>query len=145
MDALTLMQRDHETLKQLLERASEEERPETREDLLATIRAELAAHEAMEEQVFYPALRRHDEAKDLVLEGFEEHHVADVLLDELTEVRAATDTWKAKMKVLKENIEHHIEEEEGDMFDVARKVLAREELEELGTRMAAVKGAPPER
>ena len=139
MNALDLMLNDHEALKQLLEKAGNEEQPEAREQLLGTIRAELAAHEQMEEQVFYPALQKHDEAKDIVLEGVQEHHVADVILDELMAVSADSDVWKAKMKVLKENIEHHIEEEEGEMFEQAEQMLGSQQLEELGTRMRAVR------
>jgi hypothetical protein len=63
-----------------------------------------------------------------VLEGYEEHHVADVLLDELLDVPPDTDLWKAKVKVLKENVEHHMDEEEDELFKGARAVLDREEL-----------------
>ena len=67
--------------------------------------------------------------------------VADVILDELLDVPEESDLWHAKVKVLQENIEHHIEEEEGEMFKIARKVLEPEQLEDLGEKMAAVKEA----
>ena len=142
MNVLDVMHRDHENLKKLLGKAEEAEKGGEREQLLATIRAELAAHEVAEEQIVYPALRRHEEAKDIVMEGYEEHHVADVLLDELMDTKAESDVWKAKLKVLKESLEHHIEEEEGEMFKKARKVLERDQLEDLGRRMEAAKGTP---
>ena len=139
MDAIKLMKEDHVRLKSLLADAEKAEDGDKREGLLAVIRAEMAAHEVMEEQIFYPALRPHEEAHDVVMEGYEEHHVADILMDELMEVSADSDVWKAKMKVLKEAVEHHIEEEEGDMFKKARQVMNKGELEDLGRQMASVK------
>ena len=139
MDALKLMKADHETLKQLLEHAEHAEAEHDREKLLQKIRAELKPHERMEEEVFYPALKAHRNAKDIVLEGYEEHHVADVVFAELEDTPAGSDEWKAKMKVLKEGIEHHIEEEEGEMFKKARAVFDTGELEVLGERMQQVR------
>ena len=73
-------------------------------------------HEAIEEQLLYPALKPHAEARHIVLEGFEEHHVADVVLNELKSVATDSEKWAAKFKVLKESITHHIKEEERMMF-----------------------------
>jgi hypothetical protein len=139
MDAIKLMKEDHRRLKALLKDAEHAEDGDKREGLLAVLRAEMAAHEVMEEQIFYPALKPHEEAKDVVMEGYEEHHVADILMDELMDVRADSDVWKAKMKVLKEAVEHHIDEEESDMFKKARKVMERGQLEDLGRQMASLK------
>jgi hemerythrin-like domain-containing protein len=99
----------------------------------------LTVHEAIEEKILYPALEPHAEAHDLVLESFQEHHVADILIKELHELKKSDEQWGAKFKVLQENIEHHITEEERKMFPVARGVLAREELLALGARMRALK------
>jgi len=141
MDALKLMKEDHEKLKKLLERAEHAQAENNRENLLEKIRAELKPHERMEEEVFYPALKGHKNAKDIVLEGYQEHHVADLLFAELQNTPVGSDVWKAKMKVLKEGLEHHIEEEEGEMFKKARTVFDKNELEALGEQMAAVKQA----
>ena len=83
-------------------------------------------HELLEEQLLYPALAPHREARAIVLEGTQEHHVADVLLKELHRMRKNDERWGAKLKVLQESIEHHIEEEERRMFPIARGVLDRE-------------------
>lgn len=139
MDALELMHQDHERLKQLLSLAEHASKEDSRDDLFVMIRAAFVPHERMEEEIFYPALKSHRNAKDIVLEGYQEHHVADLLMDELIETPADTDVWKAKMKVLKESIEHHIEEEEGEMFKKARAVFEKTELQELGGRMEALK------
>jgi hemerythrin-like domain-containing protein len=132
MDALKLMKEDHEKLKKLLERAEHAQAENNRENLLEKIRAELKPHERMEEEVFYPALKGHKNAKDIVLEGYQEHHVADVIFAELENTPVGSDVWKAKLKVLKEGLEHHIEEEEGEMFKKARAVFDKNELEALG-------------
>lgn len=142
MNALELMKADHDRMKELFDEALEDNDPDARAQLLHQIRAELMVHERMEEDVFYPALRSGGEkAKEIVLEGYPEHHVIDVILDELLEVPEDADHWQAKLKVLKENLEHHISEEEGEMFKRARQSLGQETLEELGRKMEQVKQA----
>src|SRR5512132_1986093 len=127
MDALDLIKEDHKRLKKLLKETLEAEGSQ-REHRMDHLRSELVAHERMEEEVLYPRLRDEKKAREEVLEGYEEHHVADVILDELLDVPAETDLWKAKVKVLKENVEHHMDEEEDELFKEARAVLDREEL-----------------
>jgi iron-sulfur cluster repair protein YtfE (RIC family) len=111
----------------------------TRRELLETLRAALETHELMEEKVLYPALRSHPEARALVLEGYEEHHLADVIVGELVSVAEDDEQWGAKFNVLKENIEHHIQEEEGEMFPVARSIFSREDLQRLASEMLALR------
>jgi hypothetical protein len=141
VNALALMKSDHDRMKDLLDEALDADEPRERVELLHKIRAELMAHERMEEDVFYPALRSSAAANDVVLEGYEEHHVIDLILDELLDVPEESDEWKAKLKVLQENVEHHIEEEEGEMFAKAKQVFAAEMLEHLGAMMEASKDA----
>jgi hypothetical protein len=133
MDALDLIKQDHKRLRKLLEQTLEAQGAQ-REERMDYLRTELVAHERMEEEVLYPRLRDERKARDTVLEGYEEHHVADVLLDELLEVPPETDLWKAKVKV-----EHHMDEEEDELFKEARASLDREELERLGERMERIK------
>ncbi len=141
MDALQLLKRDHDKVKKLLTEgeATTERAEKTRTELLATIKQELTVHEDIEETIFYPALKEHPKAKDIVLEAYEEHNVVDTVMGELEATDVADERWAAKFKVMKENIEHHIEEEEGEMFKQARSVFEAEELRELGERMAARK------
>jgi hemerythrin superfamily protein len=141
IDAITLLENDHRRLEHLL-KDGEQTTPRTvkkRAALLATITTELAVHELIEEKILYPALEAHPQARDIVLEGFQEHHVADLILKELHELARNDERWQAKFKVLKENVEHHIQEEEGPMFRTARGVMTREELKILGARMAQMK------
>jgi hypothetical protein len=140
-NAIELLESDHEKVKKLLERGDDttERAVKTRTELFAEIKKEMEVHEAIEEEIFYPALKEHPKAKDIVLEGYEEHHVVDTILAELGETSVDDEKWAAKFAVMKENIEHHIEEEEDDMFAKARDVFAKDELEALGERMESRK------
>jgi hypothetical protein len=137
MDAISMLKKDHDKVKDLLEELERttERGVKTRSELFATIKGELTVHEIIEEEIFYPELKAHPKAKDIVLEGFEEHHVVDVLMGELEALPVEDETWGAKALVMKENVEHHIEEEEGEMFKAARSVFDRAELDDLGRRM----------
>ena len=141
MDALTLLKRDHDKVKGLLQELepTTERAVKTRAELFARIKSELTVHEIIEEEIFYPTLKQHPKAKDVVLEGYEEHNVVDTLMGELEALDVEDETWGPKAKVMIENIEHHIEEEEGEMFKTARSVFDKAELEELGSRMEARK------
>jgi hemerythrin-like domain-containing protein len=144
IDAITLLETDHRRLEELLKRGegTTERAVKERKALLDTIAAELTLHETIEERVLYPALKEHPEARDIVLEGFQEHHVADLIMKELYDTAVSDEQWGAKFKVFKENIEHHIKEEEGPMFRTARGVMSRDQLVAMGTRMAEMKAHP---
>ena len=141
MDALSLLKTDHDKVKKLLAEGEQttERGEKTRTELFETLKAEMMLHERIEEEIFYPALKEHPKAKDIVLEGYEEHHVVDEIMGELEATDVTDETWGAKFTVMKENIEHHIEEEEGDMFKQARDVFDEDELEDLGRRMQELK------
>ena len=140
-DPLTLLETDHRRFERLFEQGEKtsERAKKTRARLVETLAAELNVHELLEEKILYPALEPHAEAHDNVLEGYQEHHIADVVVRELRAVAASDESWGARFKVLKENVEHHITEEEREMFRVARAVLSREELDALGARMKALR------
>jgi hemerythrin-like domain-containing protein len=138
MNAITLLTDEHAAMRKLLtELESTTERGvKTREELFGRIKTDLTLHEIIEEEIFYPALKEHPKARDIVLEGYEEHNVVDTIVGDMEGVAFDDETWGAKAKVMQENIEHHMEEEEGDMFKKARQVFDESELEELGERMA---------
>ena len=137
MDAIALLKADHDKVKSLLAdlETTTERGVKTRTELFATIKGELTVHEIIEEEIFYPALKDHPKAKDIVLEAYEEHHVVDTVMAELDRLPVDDETWGAKAKVMQENVEHHMGEEEGEMFQKARQVFDKDELELLGTRM----------
>jgi len=138
MDAIKLLKEDHARIKPLLAELKEttDRAEKTRSELFSRIKQELTVHEIIEEEIFYPTLRQHPKAKDIVLEGYEEHDVVSRLMGELDGMDATDKRFGPKATVMAENVEHHIEEEEGEMFKTARQVFDDDELEELGDRMA---------
>ena len=141
MDAMTLLKEDHQKVKKMLaELESTTERGvKTREELFTRVKRELVVHEAIEEEIFYPALKEHPKTKEIALEGYEEHHVVDTVMAEIESVAYDDEKWGAKFTVMKENLEHHIEEEEGEMFKRAKQVFDEDELNQLGESMKARK------
>jgi hemerythrin-like domain-containing protein len=137
MDAIALLKEDHDKVKKLLDDldSTTERGVKTRDELFTKIKQDLQVHEAIEEEIFYPALKEHPKAKELVLEAYEEHHVVDMVMHEIDGVPYEDEAWGAKLTVMKENVEHHIEEEESEMFRQARQVFDKQELAELGERM----------
>ena len=140
-DPIELLKTDHRRFENLLKEgeATTERAKKGRREILGTLTSELNVHEALEEKILYPALKPHAEAHDLVLESFQEHHVADMIVKELHEVDKDDEQWGAKFKVLKENVEHHISEEENKLFPAARGVLKKDELLALGAQMRKLK------
>ena len=138
MNGLELLKADHRRVEKLLESldGTSEDDVERRRELFRELTDEMQAHEIIEEEILYPALKDHPKAREVVLEGYEEHHVVDTIMSELDDVPFDDETWAAKFSVMKENIEHHIEEEEEDMFEQATDIFDDEELETLGKRMA---------
>lgn len=141
MNAFALLKSDHEKVSGIFEQleGTTERATKTREQLFTKLKQELDVHAHIEETIFYPALKKEAETREITLEGFEEHHVMKILLKELESLGVDTEQWTAKLKVLKENVEHHVEEEEGEMFKSAREVFSQEQLDEFGTRMEAEK------
>ena len=146
-NAITMLKADHAVVKRLLRELSEttERAVKAREQLVARIERELKTHAQLEEEVFYPAFKAASEgtkAEDMFYEAAEEHHVVDMVLPALKAANPKSPEFKAKAKVLMDLIEHHVEEEEGEMFVKARNLLSDEQLRELGdlmkTRRAAI-------
>jgi hypothetical protein len=141
VDALALLKEDHDKAKKLMEElaATTERGVKTREEKWTKLLKELTIHENIEEEIFYPALHEKPTLKDIVLEALEEHHLVDDIVEQLKDTPFEDEHWSAKFKVTKENVEHHIEEEEGPMFSKVRQEFSRDELEELGSQMEASK------
>lgn len=137
MDAFKMLEEDHEKVKKLLKEADDttERGVKTREELFARIKQEMLVHETLEEELLYPTLKEHDKTKEVSLEGYEEHHVVNEIMAELEETPVDDEKWAAKFAVMKENVEHHIEEEEEEMFKKGRQVLDQEKIDALGERM----------
>ncbi|HYC59187.1 MAG TPA: hemerythrin domain-containing protein [Thermoanaerobaculia bacterium] len=141
-NAITMLKSDHATVKRLLRELAEtsERAVKQRESLVLQIERELKTHAQLEEEVFYPAFKAaaaKTDAEELFYEAAEEHHVADMVLPALKAANPKSHEFKAKAKVLKDLIEHHIKEEEQQMFAVARQLWDEDQLRELGDIMQA--------
>ncbi|MBW3594924.1 MAG: hemerythrin domain-containing protein [Actinobacteria bacterium] len=137
MDAFKLLEEDHHKVKKMLGELEDtsEQAIKTREELFAKIKQEMLVHETLEEELLYPTLKEHGKTKEVSLEGYEEHHVVNEIMAELEETAVDDERWAAKFAVMKENVEHHIEEEEGEMFKKGRQVLDQDQIDALGDRM----------
>jgi hemerythrin superfamily protein len=137
-NAIELLKDDHEQVKALFAQyeAAGPRAHQKKKGIAEEVFAELTVHTTLEEELFYPAMKRKtdQDGKDLVAEAVEEHHVVTTLMDELKGLDPADERYDAKFKVLMENVAHHIEEEEDEMFPEAEEVLG-ERLERLGQQM----------
>ena len=138
MDAFTLMKKDHSKVKKIFKQLEKSSTPEEREKLFPELKKELEAHAYMEENAFYPAMREAKPTHTSALEAYEEHHIVKILLAELDELPKYQEEWPAKLYVLKENVEHHVKEEEKEMFPKAKKILGKK-AKEVGEEMEKVK------
>ena len=138
MDAFELLKADHKTVSGLFDEL-EAATGKAKLSVFAQIKTELELHTHIEETIFYPALEKLEETHDLILEAYEEHKMVKTLLAKLSRARTANDEWQAQAKVLQENVDHHVDEEENELFDKAEDALGNEEIEALGQRMEAEK------
>jgi hemerythrin superfamily protein len=145
-DAIVLLKADHKKIKRLF-RAFEKAgkgATATRGDLVRRMIESLTVHTYLENEVMYPEVRKAlPEVEDDILESYEEHHVADVLCMELWTMDPGEEHFDAKTTVLIENVEHHIEEEEGEWFPKVREGMARKQLQEIGARMVDMRKSAP--
>jgi hemerythrin-like domain-containing protein len=141
-DALELIHSDHQEVSALFEQALNDGTPSAqRRKATAQILQALTVHAEMEEQLFYPALRKAGgrEDRDMVLEAYEEHGVVKDLVAKIEAIQGRDETLKAKLTVLKELVQHHVKEEESEVFGEARKRLGDERLQALGEEMQRFK------
>lgn len=149
MDALDLLTADHNRVRGLFAQfreASDGDDTTKMEAVAAKIFEDLEVHTKIEEQIFYPAVHDlNDELAEVVDEGVEEHHVVETLMTEARQLPASDPRWKAKLTVLMENVEHHAEEEETELFPQVRSACDAKKREEWAERMESLKaelGAP---
>ena len=140
LDAIKLLKNDHDEVEAMFKQffKMKKDGPQ-KSELIEQICTALTVHAEIEEEIFYPALEESNEARDITLEAYEEHRLVKQLLGELEAESKDTEEWTAKFTVLKENIEHHVEEEEGELFKKARQVLSEEEIEALGQQLLEAK------
>ena len=120
-DAIAILKQDHKKVKDLFSEYEETESKSKKEKIIAEALEELKIHAVLEEEIFYPAVRKGVGA-DMMNEADEEHHVAKLLIAELEEGDKDSDHRDAKFMVLAENVRHHIKEEENEMMTKAKKL-----------------------
>jgi hemerythrin superfamily protein len=156
MDAIALLVRDHKEVEQLFRQFEKltDRAQKSKQKIVAKIIRELAVHAAIEEMLFYPAVRTAalnansrtlKEAADTILESLEEHHVVKWTLSELEKMKPEEERFDAKVQVLMESVRHHVEEEQEELFPKVRKLFDAETLEQLGDRMQKAKKLAPTR
>jgi hemerythrin superfamily protein len=145
MDAISLLTEDHRKVRKLLDDLSKttNRAAKKRADLLAKIAAELEAHTAIEEEIFYPAFKEAGQKSDddkMFFEAMEEHRAAgELVLPDLLKTDVGSEQFGGRAKVLKELVEHHADEEEKQMFPRARKLLGKQALKDLRDELEARK------
>jgi hemerythrin superfamily protein len=141
-DAITLLKQDHATVKKLFaqEKAITKQNA-AKVSIFNEIKAALETHATIEEEIFYPAVKkaRSEHVKDEVREGYEEHKQIKSLLAQIASITPSDETYAMKIKVLMEDVEHHVQDEESEMFPDAKKFLGESRLKELGAELGARK------
>jgi hemerythrin superfamily protein len=134
-----LLKKQHREVEKLFAKALKTNDVRARRGTMDEIARQLETHMSIEEKVFYPAVKEIGTKKgvEMVGEAYEEHHVVKLVLKELPQIDPKADSFEAKMTVLKELVEHHVEEEEEEMFPMAERKLGRERSRELAEEMAA--------
>jgi hemerythrin superfamily protein len=137
-DAIALLKQDHKKVQGMLNKLQTAKNGDGRRNLFEQIEHDLKVHTQLEEEIFYPAFKsasRTKEQQKLYFEANAEHHVVDVVLPEMETSSLGAEEFSAKAKVLKDLVDHHIEEEEEQMFPKAKKILGAERLRDLGMQM----------
>jgi len=146
-DAIVVLKNDHKEIKRAFSAFRKAEKAEDRNamaDAVGRITELLMVHTYIENEVMYPRVRALvPDLEDDVLESYEEHHVADVLVTELATMSPEDERYAAKTTVLIENVEHHIEEEEDEWFPKVREALGRKQLQEIGAEMEQTRPRAP--
>ncbi|HLN45053.1 MAG TPA: hemerythrin domain-containing protein [Candidatus Sulfotelmatobacter sp.] len=133
-----LLKKDHTEVKQLFKQILDECKPD--EAAYNQIRSALQVHMRGEEEYFYPAIKDGRDARILSNEAMVEHNSAKMLMDEIDNTGEDDEMWLPRVKVLSEMIDHHVEDEEGDLFDEAKKLLNENQACEIGQKFQEIKG-----
>lgn len=138
MEIYQVLRKDHQKLREIVNAiASTTERAsQKRERLFHELKVELEAHSRLEEELFYEELKHKEKSRPHVLKSIEEHLVVTLLLNELDKLPCDTEQWTAKFGVLQENLFHHIDKEESELFKMGRALIKSDKAEELGNSMA---------
>lgn len=135
MDAISLLESQHREVEDLFQEIAETDDPDDKAELFEELADKLAIHAAIEEHHFYPAVKSR-RTKDILLESVTEHLAIKRLLADLMETTPEDESFDVQMRVLKETVSHHVEEEEEDLFPAVRKLFGKDELEAIAEAMS---------
>jgi len=138
MNVLNLLKKDHALIKSLFGRFDRAGKMELdkRSDLFAQIRRELQIHSRTEEEIFYPALKAlNGEGQTLVAQAIQDHREVDQLLMQLSRLNRTDENFEEKLEALAESVDHHVDEEEGEIFRFAEENFSAQELEDIGRQI----------
>jgi hemerythrin-like domain-containing protein len=140
MDIYQIIKQDHRKVLDAISKLedSTERVRSSRQQQLSAIRDDLLPHMHAEENLFYPLLLDKGNDRQKVLEAFEEHRVARSVMQDLESTSADDERWSAKLSVLKELLTHHIQEEEGGLFTMAKKIIDDRQAQEMGDRFQSI-------
>jgi iron-sulfur cluster repair protein YtfE (RIC family) len=151
MNAIEMLIREHEEVANMfdeLENTNEDQITtagantpivQARIDLFRKLKNALTMHSREEEQVFYPALENFDETRDLITEAYREHGEVEQMLEEISALNPTDEQWLDKIIELRENVEHHVAEEEDELFPQVEELFNEQKLQQIGAEMEAVK------
>lgn len=143
-DLFELLREDHDRIRRYFQVISDPEdaRSADRKELFLRLEEELLLHMEAEERFFYTALERRDELRQRVLENYEEHQVAKLLIGAFTSLASDDARWRAKLTVLRRLIDRHMNEEELELFAIAKEVLSPEQVQGIAVKVQELKSEP---
>jgi hemerythrin superfamily protein len=133
MDPFELLISDHRKVSELFEQIENDDDLSIQENTFARIKQELTVHAEIEETYLYPLVRQYEETEEMTDEALEEHQEVKQLLMELDEISPTHEDWEDMIQELKDAVEHHVEEEENELFPKTKEVLNQETIDQLGT------------
>lgn len=145
MNVIELLTQDHETVLELFDQFDNlKEQPEKNksklEKLYSSLKSEIEMHTSAEEQLFYPELLEEEETHEIVLKSIKEHQEIKSLLAEL-DTEQVGQNWIARMSIMKENVQHHISDEENELFEKALEIMDEDEIDMIGESIIRLKKA----
>lgn len=142
MNAIELLKKDHQEASDLMDQIEIADKGDrSAKELFNQLKQALTVHTQIEEQIFYPELKKFDETKDLIPEAVNEHQEVKDILADMSALPPADDEFMNKLIELREEVDHHVEEEESEMFPKAEEVLGQSRLEELGRQLEQLKNS----
>lgn len=141
MNAIELLKQDHQEAASMMDELETADKGSMNitKNTFTQLKDALTLHTQIEEQIFYPALEEHEETKDMIGEAYTEHNEVKDMLAEMSTLSPGSDEFMDKLTELRDSIEHHVEEEENELFPKAEQVLGESRLQEMGRQMQQMK------